>query len=114
MNGPASNRRIRLKQERGWFAAGEGFRRALRSLSDGGFKLFVWLCLQAKCETGMIEASHSDLARALGKSKRAVGRWTAELDAKAVCKVEPGRNQHDRTRFQICDPYWPYHRSEQS
>src|SRR5262249_13457281 len=68
--------------------------------------------LEARRETGLIETSHSELARALGKSKRAVGRWAAELNAKAVCKVEPGRNQHDRTRFEIRDPYWPYHRSE--
>ena len=112
MNGPGNNRRLRLKQERGWLAAGDGFRLALRSLSDGGFKLFVWLCLEARRDTGMIETSQSELARALGKSKRAVGRWAAELNTKGVCKLHPGRNQHDRTRFEIRDPYWPYHRSQ--
>jgi hypothetical protein len=108
MNNPNGNRSLRLKQERGWFAAGEGFRRALGLLSDGAFRLFAWLCLEARRETGRVEVSYKELAARLGRSRRAVGRWAAELEAKAICNVENGRNQHDRTRFQIRDEYWPY------
>jgi len=110
----ATDRTIRLKEERGWFAAGESFRTALCQLSDGAFKLFAWLCLEAtrtSRESGQVQATQKELANALGKSKRVIGRWSAELQASGVCSVEPGTNQHERTRFQICDPYWPYHRS---
>jgi hypothetical protein len=42
-----------LKQPSGWFAAGAAFRQALTLLSDGAFKLFAYLCLQAKRQTGI-------------------------------------------------------------
>lgn len=108
----SSNARLRLKQgrERGWFAAGEGFRRALGRLSDGAFKLFAWLCLEAERESGRIWATHKELSRALGKSKRAVGGYVGELEAKGMCRVEGGTNQHAPTRFEICEDYWPYQR----
>jgi hypothetical protein len=112
MNNADGNQSLRLKQERGWFAAGADFRRALGLLSDGAFRLFAWLCLEARWETGQIEVTYKELAARLGRSRRAVGRWAAELEAKAVCSVEHGRNQHDRTCFQISDEYWPYHGSE--
>src|SRR5262250_1284533 len=111
MSLPAPDPRIRLKEDKGWFAAGASFARALALLSDGAFKLFAWLCLQARCDSGLMEASQHELARALGKSKRAIGRWTAELEAKGLCHIEPGRNQHERTRFRIQDAFWPYYRS---
>jgi len=116
MNTSDSNARLRLKQggERGWFAAGEGFRRALGSLSDGAFKLFAWLCLEAERESGRIQATHKELSRALGKSKRAVGGYVAELEAKGMCRVEGGTNQHAPRRFEICEDYWPYQRVAQS
>jgi hypothetical protein len=109
----ADDRTIRLKEERGWFAAGESFRRALCQLSDGAFKLFAWLCLEAtrtSRHSGQVHATQKELAKALGKSKRAIGRWVAELGAKGLCHVEMATNQHQRTRFQISDSYWPYHR----
>jgi hypothetical protein len=36
-----------LKESSGWFVAGASFQRALRTLSDGAFKLFTYLCLEA-------------------------------------------------------------------
>jgi len=40
MNNADGNQSLRLKQERGWFAAGADFRRALGLLSDGAFRLW--------------------------------------------------------------------------
>ena len=102
------NQRLRLKQPHGWFAAGEAFNRALSCLSDGAFKLFALMCLRADRHTGRVQATHKELAAALGKSRRAVGSYVAELDRKQVCRVEPAANQHARTSFQIRDDYWPY------
>ena len=39
---------LRLKRASGWFAAGHEVQHAALLLSDGAFKLFVWLCLHAE------------------------------------------------------------------
>ena len=35
----------------------------------------------------------------------------AELEAKEICKVRPGKNQFTATVYEISDRYWPYHRT---
>src|SRR6266487_4682459 len=78
---PAAN------QPAGWFAAGDGFRKALMLLSDGAFRLFSFLCLEADRHTGQHQATQKELAGALGKSKRIIGNYVAELQAKGICDV---------------------------
>jgi hypothetical protein len=111
-----SNRleKLRIKEPMGWFVAGEGFRCALGLLSDGAFKLFANLSLQADRRSGRVTATHKELAAALGKSKRAVGTYVAELEAKEVCKILSGKNQFMATVYEISDRYWPYHRESSS
>jgi hypothetical protein len=111
---PSKNASLRLKEQNGWFAAGEGFRRALTSLSDGAFRLFAYLCLNASRQSGCLSATHKELAAALGKSKRAIGTYAAELEQKGVCRVVAGRNQFAATLFEISDSYWPYCRNEKT
>lgn len=107
---PSSDRRMSLKEAAGWFAAGTGFRNALVMLSDGAFKLFAYLCLEAERRTGSFRATHRELATALGKSKRAIGTYVAELEAGGVCRVNAGKNQFEGTLFEVSDSYWPYQR----
>jgi hypothetical protein len=112
-NYPASphiERRLQIREPVGWFVAGEGFRSALGLLSDGAFKFFAYLSLQANRRTGSLAATHKELAAALGKSKRIIGSYVAELATKGVCKVRPGKNQFTATVYEISDRYWPYHR----
>jgi hypothetical protein len=104
MNKPA----LKLKTPAGWFAAGSSFGKALTLLSDGAFKLFAWICLQAERPSGRFEATYMELATALGKSKRIIGAYVAELEAAALCQVQSARNQHARTVFQVCEEFWPY------
>jgi hypothetical protein len=99
-----------LKEPSGWFAAGRSFQRALATLSDGAFKLFVYICLEADRRTGRFEAVQAELAKAIGKSRRIVGNYVEELESKRVCVVRRGTNQYARTSFEIRDEYWPYHR----
>lgn len=101
-----------LKEPSGWFAAGGSFLRALATLSDGAFKLFAYICLQANRRTGSCEAVQAELARAIGKSRRIVGKYIGELESKRVCTVRRGTNQHARTSFEIREEYWPYHRTQ--
>jgi hypothetical protein len=102
----------RLKQPAGWFAAGVAFRQTLTFLSDGAFKLFAYLCLEAKRQTGRVEATHQQLMTVLGKSKRSIGTYIQELQTQQICKVFPAKNQHGRTMFEISDAYWPYDRGD--
>ncbi len=105
--------RLSLKEPAGWFAAGSAFRSAMALLSDGAFKLFAYICLEADRRTGCFRATHGQLATALGKSKRAIGTYAAELRAGSICRVKPGTNQFECTTFEVCDAYWPYHRVTQ-
>lgn len=111
---PRPNLEIRLKEPSGWFAAGASFRQAMTILSDGAFKLFAYICLQADRQTGRFAASHKELAARIGKSKRIIGRYVDELQSKAVCSVIPARNQHAATSFEIRDAFWPYQRAERA
>ena len=108
------DRHLCLKESSGWFAAGDSHRRALRTLSDGAFKLFAHLCLEANHRTGRYEAAQTELAKAIGKSRRIVGKYIEELKRKHVCTVRSASNQYTRTCFEICDEYWPYWRIEET
>jgi hypothetical protein len=103
-----------LKEPSGWFAAGASFRGALRTLSDGAFKLFAHLCLEANRQTGRHEAVQAELAKSIGKSRRIVGKYIGELQRKHVCTVQLGSNQYARTCFEICEEYWPYRRIQET
>ena len=74
--------RLRLKHEKGWFAAGVEVESALMTLSDGAFKLFVHLCLLAPRETGIIETSQTELARNLKKGNFTVRKYLQEMPYK--------------------------------
>ena len=108
---PPMNERLSLKQTTGWFPAGDAFRKALAILSDGPFRLFAYLCFEGDRRTGRFQATHKELALAMGKSKRAMGSYIAELEARGICSVKRGKNQFAHTTFEISDSYWPYGRS---
>jgi hypothetical protein len=103
-----------LKEPVGWFAAGNTFMKAISLLSDGAFKLFAYLCLQADRRTGRLQMTHKELADTLGKCKRAIGAYIMELQSTGICKVRSGKNQFAPTTFEICDEYWPYHRNTET
>jgi hypothetical protein len=101
---------LALKESSGWFAAGNSFRSALPLLSDGAFKMFAYICLEADRKTGRYETVQTELARALRKSRRIIGKYIRELECNGMCTVRNGRNQHARSCFEIRDEYWPYNR----
>lgn len=103
MNGPT----LRIKSKR-WHPAGNEWRQALTVLSDGAFKLFALICLDATREGGMLAFRQAELASALGKSRRSVGAYLAELQRKGVCVVSPSPNQHADGVLEVCRRYWPY------
>jgi hypothetical protein len=93
--------RLILKQPTGWFAAGREVAQALALLSDGAFKLYIHLCLEAERHTGRTVIDVAALTRILRKDAESVDASLRELHFHKVC---------DRRgdRVEICDRFWPY------
>lgn len=98
----SSGPRLVLKQSTGWFAAGWSFAKTITILSDAGFKLFTWLCLNADRHTGRIRITVAEMAQALGKSEGEIQTACDELVKRGVC-----RRGMD-LELEIADRYWPY------
>lgn len=101
---------LKLKQTNGWFAAGREVGRAIEVLSDGAFKLFVYLCLQASRDTARLAVNDGDLAGALKKSRRSIITYLHEMQRQGVCRIDSALNQHQSGEIEICDAFWPYHK----
>jgi hypothetical protein len=97
-----------MKHPSGWFAAGREVARALALLSDGAFKLYIHLCLNADRRTGRLSAEHGCLAKALRKSRRSVVTYLEELRGHGVCSIQAAVNQHLGGQIELCDAFWPY------
>jgi len=96
--------RLQLKQPTGWFAAGTEVAQALSLLSDGAFKLFMWICLNADRGLGAIQIETDELARVLGKSE---GEVRANLQDLFLTEI----GQPTATgAIRIADRFWPYER----
>src|SRR4029079_523131 len=92
-----------LKQPTGWFAAGREVAQALAVLSDGAFKLYIHLCLQADRHTARARIELTGLARVLRKSAASIEADLGELDCSGVC-------ERWGDRIEIRDRFWPYHK----
>jgi hypothetical protein len=96
---------LRLKQPSGWFAAGHEVADAIGLLSDGAFRLFIWICLHADRRRGSIRASTSGLTRTLGRGKEQIATALDELVQKRVCIL------YIDGVIEIADRFWPYQRN---
>ncbi|HYW44004.1 MAG TPA: hypothetical protein VE959_14175 [Bryobacteraceae bacterium] len=93
--------RLVLKQPTGWFAAGREVAQALALLSDGAFKLYIHLCLEADRHTGQAAIGHAELTRILRKDAVSIEADLGELHGRGVC-------ERHQDRVEICDRFWPY------
>lgn len=93
--------RLILKQPTGWFAAGREVAQALALLSDGAFKLYIHLCLQADRHTGRAAIESAELTHILRKDTVSIEAGLDELQHQGVCE-----RQEDQ--MEICDRFWPY------
>jgi hypothetical protein len=97
-----------MRDPRGW---NEGFVKAL-ALPDGPFKLYVWLRLNARLDTGSIEISQSDLALALNKARGTIRANLKTLEKADVCRSKFPHNPQGRGWIELTDEYWPYQRQQ--
>lgn len=101
---------LKLKNPKGWFAAGDEVRKAVTLLTDGAFKVFVYICLYARRNTGSLETSQTELARNIHKSQSSVRNYLRELQDAGVCKVQLTQSRHAKGVIEITPEYWPYDR----
>jgi hypothetical protein len=97
MNAP----RLILKQPTGWFAAGREVAQAMTLLSDGAFKLYLHLCLQADRHTARVVLHTAEWSEVLGKDPAWIDACLGELYRDKVCECCGGS-------VEICDRFWPY------
>jgi hypothetical protein len=105
---------LTIKCPKGWFAAGEGMDRAIALLSDGAFKLFVYICLHARRDSGALEVVQAQLAIALRRSRGAIYRHLKELQAAGVCEVRGYHSPRSATSIEVTPDFWPYERATDS
>jgi biotin operon repressor len=101
---------LKLKNPKNWFAAGEEMRKAVILLTDGAFKIFVYICLHAHRGTGTLETSQTELARKLNKSQGNIRKNLRELQSAGMCNVNMTQNRHIKGTIEITPEYWPYDR----
>src|ERR1700694_180786 len=80
-------------------------------LTEGSFRLSLYLCLHASRDSGCLTVNESDLARTLHKSRRSIITYLEELCRQQVCRTAPAVNQHQGGEIEICDAFWPYHKA---
>jgi len=107
-----SSASLTLQSEKGWFAAGAEVEKAMSILSDGAFKLFMHLCLEALRDQGVVRTSPLELARRLNKGNHTIGHYLREMEQAGVCRLSGfAPIPYGRGLIEMTDEYWPYHRS---
>lgn len=93
--------RLILKQPTGWFAAGQEVAQAMTLLSDGAFKLYLHLCLQADRYTARLVLHAVEWTQVLGKDRAWIEACLDELYRSKVC-------ERHGDGVEIGDRFWPY------
>jgi hypothetical protein len=101
---------LRLKNTRNWFAAGIEVQQALEILSDGAFKVFIYICLNAERKTGILHTTQVDLAKNLKKANGTIRKYLIEMEKAGVSQNHFSNNPVTRGSIQITSAYWPYER----
>jgi hypothetical protein len=100
---------LRLKNARNWFAAGLEVQKAMNVLSDGAFKIFMYICLNARRDSGILRTTQTDLARNLKKTKNTIRKLLHEMEAAGIfCQNCFSNSPVGQGTVQIAPSYWPY------
>jgi hypothetical protein len=101
-----------LKNPKGWFAAGVAVGQALMLLSDGAFKLFIYICLNARRDTGILRTTQTELARSLKKAHGTIHKCLHEMEAAGICQIRFCNSPVVQGTVEITEAYWPYQRGD--
>ncbi|MFX1265344.1 MAG: hypothetical protein ACFFH0_08180 [Promethearchaeota archaeon] len=100
--------RLTLKNPRGWFAAGAEVEKAMAVLSDGAFRLFIYLCLNARRDSGVLENSLTQLAESTGRGKNSTRKYLQEMANAGICRFRFSHNPMGEGCVEINEAFWPY------
>jgi hypothetical protein len=106
-----NNSPLVLKNPRGWFAAGAEVQKAMTLLSDGAFRLFVYLCLNARRDTGVLETSLTQLAKNVKRGQHTVRLYLREMEGAGICRFGFNHSPLGRGMVEITEPFWPYRKA---
>ena len=109
-----SNETLILKNPRGWFAAGAEVQKAMGLLSDGAFRLFIYLCLNARRDSGVLEGSLTQLAKNVKRTQHTVRLYLREMESAGICRSRFGHSPLGDGAVEINEDFWPYQRSAQA
>jgi hypothetical protein len=101
--------RLRIKREVGWFPADLEVATALELLSDGAFKLYIFLCLNADRHSGRMVWASLEVANPLRRDCQSVNDSLEELYRKKVCLRRDA--EAGRISVEIYDGFWPYQKA---
>jgi hypothetical protein len=100
---------LKLKNTRNWFAAGLEVQQAMNTLSDGAFKIFMYVCLNARRDSGILRTTQTELARNLKKANGTIRKLLQEIETAGICCQNRFTNSPvGQGTIQIAPAYWPY------
>jgi hypothetical protein len=99
---------LRLKNARNWFAAGMEVQQAIDILTDGAFKVFMHVCLNAERTTGILHTTQVELARNLKKSNGTIRKHLLEMENSGISRNNFSCSPRTRGSVHIAPTYWPY------
>ncbi len=108
-----SNGPLILKNPRGWFAAGAEVQKAMDLLSDGAFRLFIYLCLNARRDTGVLESSLTQLAKNVKRGQHTLRLYLREMGSAGICRSHFSHSPLGNGTIEVTEDFWPYQRTEQ-
>jgi hypothetical protein len=100
-----------LKNPRGWFAAGAEVQKAMDLLGDGAFRLYMYLCLNAHRDTGMLESSLTQLAKNVKRGQHTIRLYLREMQAAGICRFRFAFTPGGNGTVEITQDFWPYQQS---
>lgn len=103
-----STQQLTLKNPRGWFAAGAEVEKAMVVLSDGAFRLFIYLCLNARRDNGVLENSLTQLAENTRRGKNSIRKYLHEMADAGICRFHFSHNPMGEGCIEINEAFWPY------
>jgi hypothetical protein len=103
-----STEKLTLKNPLGWFAAGVEVEKAMELLSDGAFRLFIYLCLNARRDNGVLENSLTQLANKTRRGKNSIRKYLREMEKAGICRFRFSHNPIGEGRIEIDEAFWPY------
>jgi hypothetical protein len=72
----------------------------------------MYLCLNARRDTGVLETTQAELAQGLHKGAAAIRSYLNEMETAGICRCQFSRSRVLRGRVEVTPSWWPYEQPE--